>query len=715
MKTTSLATIAARSRPLFAPGDDLWMRLPPELLRAIVEASSCPLQTYIQLLSFSHVIRTGIRGTLRELSLVTPDPFQESIFIRPAITTDALAALIGPCRSLHKLSFPRRGVDAREAALDAGEGWVDEAFGGHTELATLEQLPELLPEPVIERILSHLSGLVELRVSPRLLMSTRLFSALARSCPDLQVLQCSISDDPTNIDALAPLSGVLKKLDLHQWLGTEERLAAFVRTLSAVSSLKLHRCPPAALEPIASHLTALVLTDHLREEGDLPGPWLCHLEELSLDLHLYRFSAPLPRLLDANQATLRDLTLELNLTEAPSSLMASLRALPHLARLDLVASGPGCSLSTLLPPDLVDRLERLNIVLPHMVEPVRIASSRIQQLVFRVPLASTSGLALDCPALVELDLSSGRAPSRLTLQCPRLRTLRLAAAWVLDGAAPMPHLEVVAFSGGPLVDPAWLLTESSPRLRELSYVRLTRPDLLARLCACGSLVRLEQLHLDVTRLPNPLVLRLPGQLERLDLRIRPDAGAQLPLFDLQVEAPGLLDFSLDARDLLLSSVRVQLHSCPELVCLALKSIAGVTLSLQVDEGEEAESGTLVAMQPLCLSVSSGFDGAGLLGLLTRHGARLREIRSWCRLGPELWPQLMQALSGLPRLTDLTLNVSGAPSPLSLACPHLRRLDLDGLPGEAKVLLACPLLGWLTGIRPHNLLPASRPPSSDGDL
>ncbi|KAJ4459282.1 hypothetical protein PAPYR_4821 [Paratrimastix pyriformis] len=187
------------------------------------------------------------RGTLRELSLaVAPDLI--------TFSGDALAELLGPCKSLRKLRFSGRSkmIDASDGLTveSAVADWVDEAFGGHTQLAVLEQLPPLA-EPAIERILSHLSGLVELTVSPDLHMNTDLLAILARSCPRLQVLRCSLPDDddradPVLFSVLAPISGVLKELDLRSegWWSPEvdESLAAFVGSLSAVTSLKLFSC-----------------------------------------------------------------------------------------------------------------------------------------------------------------------------------------------------------------------------------------------------------------------------------------------------------------------------------------------------------------------------------------------------------------------------------------------------------------------------------------
>ncbi|KAJ4462538.1 hypothetical protein PAPYR_510 [Paratrimastix pyriformis] len=670
--------------------EDLLERLPPELQRAIVERSPSPLRTYIHLLSLSHGIRTSVRGVLRELSFDESDQVLTSI--TPTITTDTLAALVGPCKSLLKLAFPipegARKITVTEAA-SVGGSWVDEAFGGHTRLAVIEQFPTL-SESAVERILSHLPGLAELTASRHLTMSTRLLAALARSCPVLQLLRCSVSETaPPDFAALAPLSGVLKKLVLFGVTSSEESLAALVRSLSAVTSLKLPRshCPPAALEPIASHLTTLQL-GNFDKETDLPGPWLCRLKALSLSLKPgASLVAPLTRLLIANQATLERLNLMATSPDVVrmASLMASLCALPHLTHLKVC----GCPLSA-LPPDLFDRLEDLQIWLvptgvPHRPggHPVAIASRRLQRL--RVMNGHGFRLALDCPTLMELVLSLCH-PTSLHLHCPRLRLLR---------GRPVPGQHLAE-------DPEWLLTGSSPQLRVLSSVRLTRSDLLARLCASSSLVRLKALHLDVTWLSNPLDLRLPGQLEQLDLHIEragrcgEEEGTPLPPFDLQLEAPGLLDLSLAILIPYLPAVRVRLRNCASLVCLGATSPPSVLLAIQVDDED-------VALQPRSLNLDGRIQMASLLGLLTRHGARLQNFfsRRLRAVAPEDWPQLTGALSGLPQLARLTMNVSGTPSPLSLACPQLRTLNLEGLPDEVKVVLACPLLLQISGIKPES--------------
>ncbi|KAJ4459421.1 hypothetical protein PAPYR_4465 [Paratrimastix pyriformis] len=675
--------------------NNLWAQLPPDLLRAIVEASSSPFRTYIQLLSLSHTIRSMIRGILRQMSFQTAE-----------IDVDALAALIGPCKGLGELAFPvpRQNyphLPHTDTKTTTPSSWVDEAFGGQTQLAVLENFPTS-SEPDIERILSHLPGLVELTVSSSFPMSTRLLAALARSCPGLQVLRWEarqrfwrnyLEPPPSDLGALAPLSGVLRQLDLGDSAVSEESLTAFVGSLSAVTSLKLHSCPPAALEPIASHLTSL----ELRICHDLPGPWLCRLERLSLNLRESGpILAPLTLLLAANRATLRSLSLATD--EPAESLIAPLRTLPCLTHLNLELLHGGCILSA-LPPVLVDRLESLTLRLDQFTEtaPVRIASSHLQSFSLQV-FFPTQGLILECPALVVL---RSCAPL-LSLCCPSLRTLITP---LLEETAPIPRpdLEVAGPSPDRLwVDPVWLLT-GSPRLREISGIHLTRPDLLARLCTCESLVRL-MLRFDATRLPNPLVLRLPGQLEHLDLIIemsaRPAEGdPPLPPFDIQVEAPGLLYFNLAIDcihrptlrpDEKKPSVRVRLcHPSPSLDDLRLCSYH----ALLFVQNDEEEAGT-PAMQPRDLFVTGNLDAASLVRLLSRHGARLSQIQvaNSGSMASEDWAQLMAALSGLPRLIDLQLDPPRTVSKISLACPQLRSLCFtEPLLPEVELALDCPLL------------------------
>ncbi|KAJ4458136.1 hypothetical protein PAPYR_6257 [Paratrimastix pyriformis] len=280
------------------------------------------------------------------------------------------------------------------------------------------------------------------------------------------------------------------------------------------------------------------------------------------------------------------------------------------------------------------------------------------------------------------------------MRCPRLRTLVLPAE-CLDGVDyALPNLKVFApdrrlMREAPVLNPAWLLA-GSPRLRSLSGVCLTRRDLLARLGACGSLVRMEDLHLDVTRLPNPLTLRLSGQVEFLDLHIerRDRSRAGRRTLDLHVEAPGLMNLFLENdAELPFTRIRIRLGNCPALVHLDVRS--EIPISLQVDEGG------CTALQPRWLYAEC-LEGASMLDLLAGHGARLHTIA----VSPQAvddWPKLMEALSRLPRLTDLDLDVTGSTCDISLNCPQLQSLGLAGVHAGAKAVLACPLLKELRGI------------------
>ncbi|KAJ4459818.1 hypothetical protein PAPYR_4219 [Paratrimastix pyriformis] len=705
--------VASRHTATPATVSHLWESLPSELVRAIVEASPRPDRCYIQLMGLSHGIRTAIRGALRELSFDDPSDPVLSELIRP--TPDALAALIGPCKSLRKLtlSIPEGWCDLDEAAQGR---CLDAIFAGHTQLAALEFRMGVeaswfvfFSESHLERILGHLPGLVELTCR-QIDMTARLLAVLARSCPGLQALRCSIPYGCASPDwtALTPLSGTLKQLDLGSY-SNPKIMAVLVCGLTAVTSLKLADCPPAALRPLAPHLSVLELI--AMDDEDLPGPWLCRLTGLTLVLGGGAdrpFSARLARLLSANQATLRNLGLSMSLpaTEAPA-LVAALRGLPHLAGLHLAVSGD-CSFAALMPPDLLDRLTRLEINIkstpygfdfatPEAADDLvlRIASPSLQRL--SLVVAKLDRLVVACPALEQLTLGMW-SDCLLSLGCPRLRHLQMPALRLAgDGAgagpapAPMPDLEHVELTEDTYwTNPAWLLAGGCPRLRVLSGVRLTRPDLLARLGACASLVRLEQL--DVTWLRGPQVLRLPGQVEQLRLEIKAShkrGPLRVSPVDMCVEAPGLLVFDLGivAES---PSARVRLHNCPSLMFLFLGSGAA-SVGLQVDE----DAG-IPTMQPREISLDGGLEPSNLLDLLARHGARLCKLSL---LGGALrgaaWPPLTQALSRLPRLTSLELGLARQSARLDLACPQLRRLRITDT-DRVKVVLACPQLRELKG-------------------
>ncbi|KAJ4462514.1 hypothetical protein PAPYR_486 [Paratrimastix pyriformis] len=671
--------------------------LPQDILLSIVEKSDYPLHTYMQLLGLSHAIRLAVRGIPREISFDDELSFENDrqlalAFTRP--TADALAALLGPCKSLAKLSFRSSecpfypnvyGCGGTEAAC---AGWVDEAFGGHDRLAVLEYLPTNV-ESVIERILLRLPGLLELRLNSQLPLSAHLLSAIARSCPHLQSLRSNAAT--VDINALAPLAGSMQHLGIRPVDSAPTSSDAFVSSLSAVGTLRLGgRCRPAALEPLAAHLTRLSLVMDQENKGeDLPGPWLCRLERLTL--RGCRFSSPPPppwttlsRLLVANQATLQRLKLEITRPDAPglARFMGVLDSLTRLTHLNLtcISLPHDAVITTALPPALLDRLESLTISLLspeiHTVPRLCLTSSRLRHL--DLQKMRLEALDLECPALVDLWLPPHLGKRQLSVRCPRLRLVKGMPAYAKGFREPLPDLELVDVQELGR-DPLWLphVVAGSPRLRSIR-VPLSQPGLLALLCASGSLV---DMALELTRMSNPLVLRLPGQLTHLRLSLN-DTGTP---FDLLVEAMGLRHLDIT------SSLGTWLKSrlgCPVLETLcarfrgpddAAREFGG---DLTLDDRTQLRS----------LHIEGYWEAASLLDVLTRHGARLHHVKLPApSVAASDWPQVAAALGGLPRLANLELDITNAPSPLSLACPQLRSLRLDDGVGGKRVVLACPLL------------------------
>ncbi|KAJ4452954.1 hypothetical protein PAPYR_12711 [Paratrimastix pyriformis] len=656
--------------------------LPSDLLLCIVETSDRhSLQTYLQLLSLSHVIRLAVRGNPRTLSF--DDDAPES---RP--TADALAAIIGPCIGLTKLSFCPSGSDIYQNAYRCGltevsyAGWVDEAFGGHDRLTVLKYLPTTF-EPAIERILHHLPGLLKLRLGSEARVSTHLLAAIAGSCPHLQALRVEGNSAILDVTALAPLAGSLQQFRCPH-IPPSASLDAFVSSLSAVRTLHISRCPPAALAPLASQLTCLSMEMTGDNEARLPGPWLSRLERLSL-WGQPPISAPLARLLAANQTTLRRVGLEVVRLERASGfsiLMAALGALPHLTHLELTCSElPRDADVTALPPEMLSRLERLVLrvaaqdasIPPPPPRVLRITSGRLKFLCLQA-LANLTALSLDCPVLAEL-LLPAYPLEQLTVNCPRPRRL----IGDMHRLAPMPGLDCVRV---PLCNPVWLpdLLAGAPRLRRI-HVKLAQMDLCQRLCACESLVDIR-LDVTVTQLPNPLILRLPGRLESLELSF---SGALMPL-DLQVEAPSLRRLDLRSSDM---GARL---SC-RLACPALTALRILLAGSDITFLELAER-----TRPRSLTIAGSWDTARLVEMLDRQGGLLHHLELFSLVvAPSAWPQLAAALGRLPRLASLGLPIGRVPPLLSLACPKLRNLTVV-VSGTEKVVLACPLLETLNGIR-----------------
>ncbi|KAJ4454912.1 hypothetical protein PAPYR_10259 [Paratrimastix pyriformis] len=687
--------------------------------------SAIPLHAYLLLIGLSHATRAAIRGTLREISFV----FDHPAGIVPILTADALAAIVGPCKGLVKLTLPERKTAPpkcstfstdEEARFDvsllplvgcglteaACQPWVDAAFAGHSRLAVLH-IPWADPLcPAIQLILPHLPGLVELHfleVAPP--HHPALLATLAQSCPGLQSLRLSVGDSPLPECALLGLAGTLKDLAIT---GRTHPAAVQVLARLAPRLVALERLEVAgdcALEVVrglprgACQLTHLALRDlraPVLDDAHLP----CCLESLRILTDDTKLGGPqrgsmtlAARMLVASQATLRSVALDIQ-TDDPAEYGALLTALngatSRLAELSL----------RLDTRDAAPVLAGLPSQLEHIAidgwcaTPVNITRASLRTL--RIAFNKAVYLTLACPALETLALSaySGIA---LALDCPRLRTIKgLAAVTSLHCLAPMPHLvraDAAVWSGGqssssdPHDDrwtnapPAWLveLAAHAPGLRELVPLCPIEDSLM------GTLTRLEGV-----RLPLPTI-SLPATLERLDARVSAEAAGRLT-----VAAPGLHSLRLRSDPAAAPCPLRLTVRCPVLESLALE-IPGLT-AVAVDGGAR--------LRALRIGRSDGLEGDSLMALLTRHGQRLERVHlpacsaSCCAA----WPQLATALGRLPRLACLELG-AGLPRELALACPNLRQLYLtmDRFPfGDSparplvSLQIACPLLEELQG-------------------
>ncbi|KAJ4462534.1 hypothetical protein PAPYR_506 [Paratrimastix pyriformis] len=674
---------------------DLFALLPPDLLPCIVERSNRPLQTYMQLLGLSRAIRQAVRGFPREMS------FDETFGYEPLIPpADAVAALIGPCKGLTKLKFrsvgapycSTYGCGRTEAAC---AGWVDEAFGGHDRLAVLEYLPTF-EEPVIARILLRLPGLLELHFG-HVDLSWGLAEIVARSCPHLESLRGDSINDDLYIPNLAPLAGSLRCLKSPQYLFSPQGVETMSR-LTALGTVYLTCFEATALMPIAAHLTRLnvALNEDEWDDAMLPGPWLSHLERFKLREDSIRFTPRLAGFLAANRATLQRLRLWLKELDAAglAALVATLNDLPRLTHLQLLTDTlpAEVDINTALIPGLPSGLEHLNLSFcceGEPTPPLYITSHQLKCLHLHGIMHALGEVSLDCPALVELRLPT--VVDALTLKCPRLRELHDPPVWFDCFSVPMPDLEtVVAW----VHDPVWwphLLT-LSPHLRRLSLVGV-RPCLLPMLCAGTALVDLSlSLARFLQPLPNPLVLRLPGRLETLLLL---DLGNGSSPLDLTVEAPGLRRMQIITRS---SDFECRLR-CP---CLASFICADLTDASLTNKASRCQI-TALELDDRArlrrLAIEGHCKTNTLLDLLEQHQG-LRHVLLYAPEAASDWPRLAAALGGLPRLANLQLNIRNAPSPISLACPQLRILRLDGADGDQKVVLTSPLLELIWDGRSH---------------
>ncbi|KAJ4455745.1 hypothetical protein PAPYR_9239 [Paratrimastix pyriformis] len=660
----------------------LLLRLPPELLPTLVEASASPLLTYMLLLSLCRATRTAVRGTPRELSFCFDggDADVEPLIVAEVTvpTPDALAALVGPCKGLVELTLPGDddalvplGCRPEEAACAP---WVIEAFGGHDRLAVLHVPSAALILP-LPGIVSHLPALVELRIGgpdPFTVMTRRvpqeedperpnhvppveslraafsaLLVALGRSCPRLRVLHhhtVGPLQEGTDTDGnLLSIVGALT--DLHLPLGGLGDLpftADLITSMASVQRLNLNWCHNTMLRPVASRLRHLGLRDPVSCEG-LDEVGLCQLESLSL--WSYVEEEAFSRLVGANMHTLRSVTLGFAAADALLRVLGPLNGLPHLTDLTLIIELPINSRGTppplvldwvfltCLTPGLLDRLEHLAVHLPSDRTPclptgptLRLASRRLRTLCLSaccVRLDETT-LELACPCLEVLALpEDDRADlGGLVLDCPQLRSIE---GVLQGGRGHAPSGPGAGKAGASRV--GGVPAGSAPGLGSPHHQRTHR---------CGE----------------SRTLRLPAQLERLDVEVDCWTLAGPSQIELRVEAAGLRSLALQVSAF--GGVRLVL-GCPALIALDL----GAPL---IDFRLADPSGPVPPLVSLALTVASFSratqnDWAGCL--VAMLGARLRRV---CLKGtfPAL-PQLATALGRLPRLAELRLEDITSPT------------------------------------------------------
>ncbi|KAJ4455976.1 hypothetical protein PAPYR_8938 [Paratrimastix pyriformis] len=699
--------------------------LPRELLLAVIDAAPFQLQVYCQLIGLTHGIRTAIRGAPRELSFMGPEPLldnheydrfnsEDEYCLAPCLPADALAAIVGPCKGLVRLTLPPHnrhhpsvvgcGLPLVDDEDEDERCWVDEAFEDHTQLAYLKIPGAGTFWPAIWRILFYLPGLEEFHFLEARPLEVGMFQALATFCPKLRVLHLTqdvqISRLGLDFMVLAPLSGTLKELIIPDVYLDGNSPGSLVSRLHSLERLEVGGWDTAdRLRPVAQHLTQFRTHDHID----------------CLDEAAYR-------------DTLRSLSLSSLTGPSPDRgfLAAPLGGLTHLTCLELALSHVGdCPLSTVLaalPPGLLEnQLECLSLrgISDPKEHACAVSSRTLRKLELDFSLSGSCTLTLACPALENLSLpyAGDSNPYELVMDCPHLRSLTSLNGQNLDRIASMP--ELVDVSGHWLrLGPAWLaqVGTRAPRMRYLSQLVLSVPaqlsffmsDLTASqavltqiFAGCPSLTTLQSidLHFPSTTDSPAVVLRLPEQLEALDGRVSFE-GPQGPA-ELRVEAPGLRALRLEVPP------RVQLTlACPALVALLVPAQGASSFALA--------EGTDPPLRSLCLERLSRWASwepmpssllavltASLLAILTRHGSHLQCVSlSSKRLYPEAWPEVAAALGRLPRLVSLTLY--GIPSAdMVLACPRLSHLTIHTASDDKdavklrSLVLDCPHLEELS--------------------
>ncbi|KAJ4457622.1 hypothetical protein PAPYR_6872 [Paratrimastix pyriformis] len=699
-----------RGQPPSDDDDDelavLFLRLPTELLLTVVEASSAPLRTYLSLMSLSHAIRMAIRGAPQELFFgAIPDRYRIEFFVDvesiPILTADALAAIVGPCKGLVKLTLPKSlvGCGLTPAACAP---WVEEAFAGHSRLAVLH-IPWAGPLlAAIVPLLRNLPGLMELHCRNGV-PCTGFLETLGRFCPKLQRLAITTRSRPKlDFSGLKPVAGTLKELSLSSSSMINQTLEGLLVNLTTLERFEVSAEKSlsfASLRPIATRLTHLDIATPFPGFDQVTAGLFCRLESLTANDYSPDNDADpvIARMLTTSRATLRSVSLfSYGSEHTYRGILTALSGLSRLSclSLDLCPLDGGIeAILAALPLGMFAQLEHLELS-GFCEKPISITSSSLRTLA----LDCAALLTLTCPALEELNLKGSQDDHfPVILDCPRLRSLETYIADVDPQISTvMPHL--VRVWSAPLnprraegEDPTWLprLLAWSPWLCEFGgAVRISQPATLDRLWAMNSLKRLE-VQLDVETLPNPAVLRLPAQLENLNLGIHLSGGSSP--FTLTVESAGL-------RSLKLYNNKSDPATSPTSLCLTLSCPALVALDLAIGRpvAFSGPAGTALALQNLRLDCT-GLDALSLLAILTQQGAHLCSLAlsTFPETFRAAWPLLTESFGRLPRLASL--EVAGKlPAPeVVLACPSLRRLRLSSSSSSCgdlrSLVLDCPLL------------------------
>ncbi|KAJ4455892.1 hypothetical protein PAPYR_9106 [Paratrimastix pyriformis] len=693
--------VTSSSVPLFA--------LPPDLLLLIVANSSFPAKTYSQLISLSHVLRERVRPAIRVLSFESKGK-RMPVTVRGPYTLPipdcvALMTLLAPLQQLQELTFrPKRAMVGCGRDPATYSSWIDRAFGGHDQLRRL-RVPTMngLHEDALCRILSHLPALEALRLEdPTWVSSETLLKTLAQSCPNLQFLEIRSRVLPASFGLLQGCTH-LRQLILH---GATPGLDALIPHLPALEVLQARtvdtgflQCPP---------ITELALTALTTIKGLVrPG---CHgLTTVGLNV---RDIGMLEPLWAQNSATLVKVRLGGKLAPA---IVGSLAQLPNLREVGL----SDVEWPTL--PDmsaLLDRLETFELrwtpqtthgprARKCSVAPLVVRSARLREfsLLTTVAIAGIE-CTFDCPALTTLRLPQfAGAPAgvaTMTLKCPRLRQVRLSpfCRLVLQVGCPLDTLELHDADE----EVAWL-----PVLSQCRDLRVIRGLTVRRLESLAALERLPALAamLDARLLLEADSEEEEGEAEAEEARMErgqeqtpTEAAAAAPAAaapaGLTIRLPDRLYAATMAiickRPVTLIGPELhRIHLVGTTTAVKLDSPKLTRLDLEVPYAASFDMGPPALLDVLRVAAPHLAE-ASWSGLLT-GAVNVRElaVRGMTPLAQQPdWGLLLGLIQSLPKLRLLLLDGLPAPEAMTLSCPQLVELELEGC-ATRRLHLDCPLL------------------------